>query len=67
MKNNGEEVMKEINKVYRYLEIDKRMNNPTKIINGSEEKISLYDNNKKSYLDNKTGIRARYRCYGGLE
>ena len=49
------------------MEIEKRMNNTTKIVEISDEKISIYDNNKKSYLDNKTGVRARYSYYGGLE
>lgn len=67
MKKNEQEIMKEINKVYRYLEIDKRINNAQKYTIGPEEGIGIYNNSKKSHLDNKTGIRARYSCYGGLE
>ena len=67
MVKNEKEIMKEINKVYKDLKIEKRTNNITKSIKGSTKKISIYDNNKKSYLDNKTSVRARYGYYGGLE
>ncbi len=67
MIKNEKEIMKEINKVYKELKIEKRANNITKSIKDSTKKISIYDNNKKSYLDNKTSVRARYGYYGGLE
>ena len=67
MVKNEKEIMKEINKVYKDLKIERRTNNITKSIKESTKKISIYDNNKKSYLDNKTSVKARYGYYGGLE
>ncbi len=67
MVKNEKEIMKEINKVYKDLKIERRTNNITKSIKESTKKISIYDNNKKSYLDNKTSVRAGYGYYGGLE
>ena len=74
-KNGGVEMvksqrnlMKEINKVYRDLKIEKKSINVDKNNITYSKKIGIYDNSKKSYLDNKTSVRVKYGgYYGGLE
>lgn len=67
MVKDEKKIMEEINKVYKDLKIEKKANTINKNMNGFTKKIGIYDNDKKSYLDNKTSVRARYSYYGGLE
>ena len=68
MIKNDKNLMNEINKVYKDLKIEKKGTNVDKNNINYSKKISIYDNNKKSYLDNKTSVRARFGgYYGGLE
>ncbi len=67
MIKSEKKLMKEINKVYKDLKIEKKVINVDKSNINFSKKIGIYDNNKKSYLDNKTSVRARYGYYGGLE
>lgn len=60
-------LMKEINKVYKDLKIEKRNANFDSSNNNISKRIGMYDNNKKSYSDNKTSMRMGYECYGKLE
>ena len=59
MINSEKKIMKEINRVYKDLKIEKKTNNINNDINNFTKKISIYDNSKKSYLDNKTSVRAK--------
>ncbi len=60
-------IMKEINKVYKDLKIEKRTDSINRNNNLFIKNIGFYDNNKKSYLDNKTSVKTRYNYYGGME
>lgn len=67
MIKDNKKLMKEINQVYKDLKIKKKEVNLNNSKSEMQKRIGIYDNNKKSYLDNKTSIRARYGYYGGLE
>ena len=68
MIKDGKKLMEEIDKVYKDLKISSR-NNSYRNSNSdySNKKFGFYDYSKKSFLDNKTNIKAGYGYYGRLE
>ncbi len=60
-------IKKEIDRVYKDLKIERKANNVNKNNYDFIKKMGMYDNSKKSYLDNKTSVRTGYSYYGGLE
>ena len=67
MIKSEKKLMKEINKVYKDLKIEKKVINVDKSNINFSKKIGIYDNNKKSYIDNKNRIKPKCGEYGGGE
>lgn len=72
-KNGGIDVIKksektteeEIKKIYDKLKLDEY--NQKQQYNNFQSRISIYDPNKKSYVDNKTSTRIGSNYYGRLD